>query len=353
MRTRLLLACVGTALLVTLGSSGQVLAQVELQLRADREDYRLGEPVVLYATLRNEGPDTVSVIPRLTPEYGFTRYTVTGPHERPVLQPVVMYDIRPGELTSPLPPGDSVTALVKVFFGSSGWMLAEPGSYRVRAEHLMPAGVTVVSEPLTLDVHPPSSDEEQRAADRFLTRDVGLFLLWEGGDQFTEAIRDLRKIARRLPQSRYAAYANFALGMNLTVDQGSRPADPQQAQLYLERAREASDASETTGYLRGAVLTELWDLYGITGDNERREEIRRELREEIERNPGLDRFVPDLPDEWQTEGADLPSPPVDVELVPLPRDTLPARVDTSSVEQETSRRADPPPETSASKIKGT
>lgn len=256
-------------------------AQLSLTLSTDKTTFQLGEPLVVNVELKNNGNSAVNVIKHLEPDYQFTSYTITKPDDKTTpYGPVTILNIRQN-LTTTLSPGKSLFGRAKIFFGNKGWLFDKPGNYKIKAIHTSLEGNHVSSNELTIEIQSPPDEPTRRAAELMLTGPAGLFLLWEGGDQLTEGIAALEKVVKELPETLHAVYANFALGKNLSRDQGERKADLEKATIYLERSHKLTKEKVPTDYVRSKLLMELSDIYEKEGKKEKQKEIRRIFREEF------------------------------------------------------------------------
>lgn len=276
------LAC----LLMPVGVS-VALADVVLSLTTDKNVFLLGEPLTVDVELRNEDGNVEEVVKYLAPEYKFTSYMITRPDGQSVpYEPVTMLNVR-GNYRIALSPGEVISATAKIFFGNKGWLFTEPGSYRIQASHTALDGGPIVSNELDIEIASPTTEAHRAAAEVMLTSEVGLFLLWNGGDQLQDARASLQQISDQFPETVYAGYADFALGMNLSVSQGERSADLEQATAYLERAERKSAEMELTDYVRSTTLLQLFDNYQELGESERLEDVRETLQREYQGQPAI------------------------------------------------------------------
>ncbi|MEJ7636527.1 MAG: hypothetical protein WKF75_00695 [Singulisphaera sp.] len=228
-----LLACPATAQEAKKDQKG-----LELGIRADKDRFLLGEPVVLYVTLRNVGQAPTQVARLLDPEYDFVKYQVKEPDGD--LVPFVPWAIKDHPAPQErLAPGESVQDVAKIFYGGQGWTFQQPGKYEITATYQS----NVRSNSLAITVVEPEDRAARRAADLFLGSDeAGRFLLLEGGDHLSGGMRHLKQVVEEFPETPHANYANYALGSNLLVDfanfKENKPAKRSRpASDYLEKAR--------------------------------------------------------------------------------------------------------------------
>ena len=259
----------------------QTYAQLSLTLSTDKNTFQLGEPLFVSVELKNKGNSSMDVIKFLEPDYQFTRYTVIKPDGNQIFYgPITILNVRQN-LTMSLAPGESHFENAKIFFGNKGWVFDTPGTYKITATHTSLDGNHINSNELTVEIQSASDEAHRNAADLMLTSEAGLFLLWEGGDQFKDGIASLEKVASELSGTIHATYANFALGMNLSQNQGERKAELDKASTYLEQAQRLSKEKTSTDYLRSKTLMRLNDIYEKEGKMEKRDEVLRMFREEF------------------------------------------------------------------------
>jgi hypothetical protein len=283
----------GVGLLAILGPCvwplvAQAQDRLELRIAADKDQYQLGEPVILYVTLRNAGVNPVEVARLLSPEYEFVKYRVKEPGGETVQ--FVPWAIKDHPAPSQrLAAGGEVHGVAKIFYGGHGWTFQRPGSYEVTATYRD----QVTSNPLKITVAEPRDQATRRAAEVFLGSDeAGRFLLLEGGDHLSEGIRHLQQVAQEFGDTPHATYANYALGASLMSDFADfkanrlRKAEPRTARDYLERASARPVGRFDTA--RSNVL--LLDAYSKLGEQQKADAVRRELNR-ISADPGMRQFI--------------------------------------------------------------
>ena len=206
------------------------------KIEANKADYFLGEPVVLYVSLQNTGEVALRLPFRLNPINQAVRYQVNGQHFLPWAM------VNNARVTKEFALGEVVRKEVKLFYGAGGWLFKEPGTYEITA--ITNRG-GISSNTVTITVYAPTDEQTARAAELFLESfEVGLFLLFEGGDYLTEGIQRLIQVATDYPNTPHATYANQALGTRLVddfanfVENRLRPEDPAGAIPFLEKAKQ-------------------------------------------------------------------------------------------------------------------
>ena len=209
--------------------------EVVFKIEANKTDYFLGEPVVLYVSLQNTGEVPLRLPFRLKPINQAVRYQVNGRHFLPWAM------VNNARTTKEFAIEEVVRAEVKLFYGAGGWLFKEPGAYEITA--ITNRG-GISSNTVTITVHAPVDEQTTRAVELFLESfEVGLFLLFEGGDYLTEGIQRLIQVATDYPNTPHATYANQALGTRLVNDFANfrenrlRPEDPAGAIPFLEKSK--------------------------------------------------------------------------------------------------------------------
>jgi len=289
--------CVATAALLGTGLLARPAAAqeakkdekgLELRIRADKDQFLLGEPVILFVTLRNVGGGPTRVARLLEPEYDFVKYRVREPDGD--LVPFVPWAIKDHpEPEGQISPGETLQDVAKIFYGGQGWTFQQPGKYEITATYRD----QVQSNTLAITVVEPKDPAARRAADLFLGSDeAGRFLLLEGGDHLSDGMRHLKQVAEEFPDTPHANYANYALGANMLVDFANfkenklRKAEPRPASDYLEKAK----AKPAGLFVRARSNALLIDAYSKTGEQDKAEAARRDLNQ-IRQDPGMRRWL--------------------------------------------------------------
>ena len=204
-----------------------------LNIKTDKTNYILGEPVVIYASLQNNSANSVTLPQYLLPNYYEISYEVNGETFKPWMM------AESSEPTKLFAANETIREEIKLFFGSKGWTFKTARTYTITAKVLGQASNT-----LTINVVNPVSLEEQDAAKLVLeSGDAGYFLLFEGGGHLTDGIQRLQKIVDNYPNTTLAAYARQALANNLLLEftdfstGAYRGIDAAKALTYLEPAK--------------------------------------------------------------------------------------------------------------------
>jgi hypothetical protein len=243
---------------------------LELRLRVNRPEprYEFMEPVWVELKLTN-----VSDQPQLVDAEALDAeaLTVVLKKDRMPARQLVPFRqkcIRPE--TKALAPGESIYGTVLVSAGINGWDVADPGRYTIQAAAHV-GDEAIVSRPLTLQIAPPVSREEEYLAGDLFTQGPARTLVFGGTKALDGANDVLAEIVERLPERRIATHARVALGNPLTIDYKQlvdakddklkiavTRAKPEEAAKLLEPAlvEDANRAAESFGHIRYRGLAE-------------------------------------------------------------------------------------------------
>jgi hypothetical protein len=212
---------------------------LELKIGLEMCNYMLGSLIILYVTLKNTGTEAVEAAQYLEPEFGFVEYLIKVPDGREMVFSPWTHKDHPAPMKKLLP-GETIRAAAKIFFGSKGWTFKKPGGYQLQALYMK----SLRSRPLSVSILSSINEDLKQAAELFLeSKEVGYFLLFEGGDHLVEGKSRLEAVAARYPDTSLSTFANFVLGANLMRDFANfkenrlRPANLQLAARYLETAK--------------------------------------------------------------------------------------------------------------------
>ncbi len=184
--------------------------RLEIRTRPERKTYQFLEPVVIELKLTNASADPKLVPERaLDPEGLTTVVKRRGAPARQVL-PLTHRCFEPR--TRALAPGESMYESLFVSVGSRGWMVDEPGDYRIQLAIHVDSG-DLVSNPLALRVEPPTNREEERYAQDFFQEEVGRVLAFDGSLELVDANGVLVEAAERLKARAVATHAAVAVGL--------------------------------------------------------------------------------------------------------------------------------------------
>lgn len=261
------------SILMTLNTAGQ---NVEINLAVEKNQFQLGEPVVLLVSVTNRDRTEINVPPELGPESDFLTYVVSDPDgKETAFSPLFVADYADYKA---LGRNETARGTARIFYGGNGYTFTRPGRYNVTAHYRDSR-----SRPVTLQVLQPRTDAEREQARIVLDHpEVGLFWMLEGGDELEDALNQFDTLLRDLPGSLITQYARYAMAKNYSVparnfvSQKPRNADlPRTVEILLETKIE-----EMQYYYRTkAVETLATALQKL----ERRDEARNVL-EEFSRN---------------------------------------------------------------------
>ena len=243
-----------------------------LNLISARKEVQLGEPLTLLVELHNCSKAPQRVRDMFGVEFGVLGLWMRSPgsEKEDLYRPPVRRDGR-GTGYVDLAPGDSLSALVPVYLGASGWTLQKIGPYRFRAEYGTAGGI-VRSDSLEVSVIPPS--EKSEASRALMSPAASRYLLLEGGDPMGRD--ELLSVAKKYPRSVWGTYANMSLAIDAVAS--TEATDKRTACRNLEKA--AAQVPDWVAGLRGyqVLLRCLQD----TGDNARARGISKQI---IEQHP--------------------------------------------------------------------
>lgn len=178
-------------------------------------------------------------------------------------------------------PGASLYGAHLIGATTNGWLIDEPGFYKVQAAIDMD-GEIVVSNVLRVYVAPPASEAENRLALDFFTEDVARVLAFEGAPELEKATDTLREVSERCAGTPVATHAAVAVstpmlrdyktlggdGTALTI-KGTAAKVEEAAKTQMEALVKAPEAAAQTlghiGYF--ADLSNLADALEAAGDS--------------------------------------------------------------------------------------
>jgi hypothetical protein len=271
-----------------------------LEIKADKSTFLVGEPVIIYASLKNTNTTTEEVLP-LEPEAGFATYMIKSPDGSEVFfLPWVYHEFVDPKIS--LASGEVINAVSKIFYGGNGWTFKTPGAYEVWAVY--PGNLN--SNRLILDIIQPDDQSNLTASELFLGSDeVGKFLLFEGGDHLKHGIERLNQVASQFPETPHAAYANYVLGKSWADDFANfaenrlRPSDPQLSAHYLEKV----DLNKVGFYYTIETYLTLSDAYNASGNTSLSESIIIDLNQTASEK--FNQFTPILQERLARKEANL------------------------------------------------
>jgi hypothetical protein len=267
---------------VRVEGSAARLAETELvlELRAQRETYQLGEPVVIDAVLRNAGAEAVKTSGLLDPMYGFLSLTWAPANGSLRLYHPPVHGNARAETARVLEPGAEIAAPCRVFFGSGGWTFDAAGRYTLQARYYDDGGARarlIDSEPLEITVV-DGSDASRRSAELTLDKETGLFLYMNGGAHLKQAVENLETLAARDEDVPHVDSAKLALAVSAletSTDPGAKQSRVEVAQKYLDGILDSQLADRDIIYAQQLLATELDN----TGQTEQAQQVRIETIE--------------------------------------------------------------------------
>ena len=269
------------------GLRAAVTGPLELEVRVHREPrFEFLEPVVAELRLRNVSSTPTVVDANVLEDDGLAIVVAKDGGATRRWLPFARYCTAPAPTV--LQPGEAMYTSVFLSAGTGGWLISDPGSYRVFAAADLGDGRSALSAPLRLVVERPVSAEAERLAGDVFTRDVAHTLAFGGTRQLHGANRTLREVADRLPGSRAAVHATAALGAPmagdgkvLAVDRHGREvvevveASPAEARELLSTALgDYGTAADALGHIAVTEQTRrLADVLTVDGDTAARDRL--------------------------------------------------------------------------------
>jgi hypothetical protein len=189
-------------------------SQVTLDVRPDSDRVRLGEPLPITWTLRNDGDSAVPVPGRVDTESMTARVAVTDPRGRTTLmRPVTIDPCVAVDLTDLAPEGE-VTGELLVFYGRDGFAFEEPGRHSIDVIVLWElAGAHVAAHgSAEVFVMYPLTDRDNQVAAIMLDDEVGRAVA-AGSARRSEAARERLKRVEALQSSHPATRQIKRLGL--------------------------------------------------------------------------------------------------------------------------------------------
>ena len=266
--------------------TGEAQERIRLTVIAEKNQFQLGEPVIVYTEITNLGTQPIMTFGSFGPEIDEYIYFITNPAgESKRFAPAFVEEVSE---TVTLQRNQSVGGPARIFFGANGYAFNEPGSYGITVRYR-----DTQSTPLTIQITAPADDAQREQALLILGNpEVGLFLMFEGGDELSSALENINTLIGRFPNSPHAHYLKYALGKNYSVPARNfvsgnhRPADHARASEILSGLR---NSPIQLYYLSKAYIVLAQSLTAL----ERKEEadsVMRELQEIIRRRENVSRF---------------------------------------------------------------
>lgn len=182
-----------------------------LELRPNREGaaYRFLEPVSVELKLTNTSDTDAEVDDHLLEEGQHFRMFIgrQGAPAKP-WRPLVAH-LHKNE-TAVLSPGESMYGGHLVSASTQGWLIDEPGFYKIQAAIDMGDEI-IVSNVMRIYVGPPASNEEAMLADPYFTEEVGRAVYFKGAPALTSAHDTLAEVAAKCGDNPAACHAELAI----------------------------------------------------------------------------------------------------------------------------------------------
>jgi hypothetical protein len=261
------------SILMTLNTAGQ---NVEIILGVEKNQFLLGEPVVLLVSVTNRDRAEINLPPELGPESDFLTYVISDPDGKEIaFSPLFVADYADYKT---LGRNETARGTARIFYGGNGYTFTRPGRYNVTARF-----GDSRSGPVTFQVLQPRTDAEREQARIVLDHpEVGLFLMLEGGDELEDALNQFDTLLRDHPGSLITQYARYAMAKNYSVP----------ARNFVSQKPRNADLPRTVEILRETKIEEMQFYYRTKAVEtlatalqrlERRDEARNVL-EEFSRN---------------------------------------------------------------------
>jgi hypothetical protein len=213
---------------------------LQLDLRLPAEIF-VGEYVTAEVVLTNVGDEPREVTTRLNLAEGDLRllHAAPGAVINQVRDIVVACGPRP---TTVLPPGESLTGRMQIFFTNEGITFDQPGAHTLRADLDLDGITSVRSQRVTVHVRTAATEAERDIAATTLDRGVGMAMALGDFGRHEETRERLTRLADEHPSHDTAAAGALVLANSLArphLDMRSgaaREAEPEAARAYLEQA---------------------------------------------------------------------------------------------------------------------
>lgn len=271
---------------------------LRLTLSLPKEDYVIGEPVIVRATIENVSDHNLRLPPLLDPQFQYNHFVMTSPSGKTLgFSPIAIACSRGEMQVQTMAPGEKHVEDVPIFFHKDGWLFGEVGTYRIQSlfRGITEDSTRVDSNTVSLTVH-AGTPADQEAAKLIMGHDQGLFVMWGQGDHLEEGIDALNTIATRYPETTLAAYARYALGSNMSTDfldgryARVRKADPQAVLsdlLPLEARLKGDDAPVLSPDMIKGTFEKVADAYAQLGQRDAARQTLRDMLRTQTDNPVL------------------------------------------------------------------
>lgn len=189
-----------------------------LYLRPNRDgnDFAFMEPVVLELKLKNESQHEARVDPHLLEDgRHITLFVQREGSDVRMWRPMMTRCHEASD--APLKAGASIYGAHLISASPEGWLIDEPGFYRVQAAVDL-GGEVVISNVLRLHVAPPASADANALATDYFREDVGRALAFGGVPSAAAAMDTLRSVTERCPGTPAALHAAVAVSTPMLRD---------------------------------------------------------------------------------------------------------------------------------------
>lgn len=275
-------------LLLIFGLLLSVMAQEQFKISAmaEKNEYLLGEPVVVYVLIQNSGNKTVAVSADIAPERDMYIYYITNPNgETKRFAPVFVEE--PDEMRT-LRRNESVGGSARIFYGGNGYTFPKSGKYQVAVHYQ-----DTKSPLLTIKILEPRNEAEKEQVKHILDHsEVGLFMMLEGGDELSDAMAQIESLNANYPDALLTAYVRYALAKNYSVPArnfvSKKPRDanlPKSIEIL-----ESLKSKEIQLYYRSKVFNTLSSNLEKVGRKEDAQNVQREFRKILETKENMQQF---------------------------------------------------------------
>lgn len=223
-----------------------------LNVRPNRDlnTYSFLEPVVMELKLTNSSGQTTTVDDHLLADGRHVSVIVQREGGQPRRwRPLITRCHK--EDAKALKSGESIYGSHAIAASTEGWLIDEPGFYKVQAAVDMD-GEIVVSNVLRLFVAPPKTDQESRIAPDYFTEDVGRALVFGGAPALVAAEATLAKVVAECPKNPAAVHAAVALSAPRLRDYKILEAGAGRADLSIRS--QSADVEEAAKAQQAALL---------------------------------------------------------------------------------------------------
>jgi hypothetical protein len=182
-----------------------------LAIRPNRDinSYRFLEPVTMELKLTNTSGEAMSVDDdMLTDGRHVTVFLQREGGETRQWRPLITRCHETHD--NSLGPDESIYGAHMISTSTEGWLIDEPGFYKVQAAIDMGAEI-VVSNVMRIYVGPPASNEESAVAPDYFTEDVGRVMAFAGAPGLSSACEVLERVTRSCADNPAARMAELAL----------------------------------------------------------------------------------------------------------------------------------------------